>query len=80
MWWALADVPYGTTVTYGALAHRLGLPAGSARGVGGALGANPIVIVLPCHRVVGADGGLTGFGGGVARKEALLALEGSALL
>lgn len=80
VWWALADVPYGTTVTYGALADRLGLPAGSARGVGNALGANPIVIVLPCHRVVGADGGLTGFGGGVARKKALLALEGSALL
>jgi len=80
VWWALADVPYGTTVTYGVLADRLGLPPGSARGVGNALGANPIVIVLPCHRVVGADGGLTGFGGGVARKEALLALEGSALL
>jgi methylated-DNA-[protein]-cysteine S-methyltransferase len=79
VWWALADVPYGTTVTYGMLADRLGLP-GSARGVGTALGANPIVIVLPCHRVIGADGGLTGFGGGVARKEALLALEGSALL
>lgn len=80
VWWALADVPYGTTVSYGTLAARLRLPAGSARGVGSALGANPIVIVLPCHRVVGADGGLTGFGGGVARKEALLALEGSALL
>jgi methylated-DNA-[protein]-cysteine S-methyltransferase len=80
VWAALREVPYGTTVSYGELADRMGLPAGSARSVGLALGANPIVIVLPCHRVVGADGTLTGFGGGIARKEALLALEGSALL
>lgn len=77
VWRALAEVPYGTTVSYGELAARVGSPA---RAVGTALGANPIVIVLPCHRVIGADGGLTGFGGGVARKERLLALEGSALL
>ncbi|WP_304606032.1 methylated-DNA--[protein]-cysteine S-methyltransferase [Actinotalea lenta] len=77
VWWALADLGYGTTVSYGTLAARVG---GSPRSVGAALGANPIVIVLPCHRVVGADGGLVGFGGGVARKETLLALEGSALL
>ena len=77
VWRALAEVPYGTTVSYGELATRVGAPA---RAVGVGLGANPIVIVLPCHRVIGADGGLTGFGGGVARKERLLALEGSALL
>ncbi|MCV2392716.1 methylated-DNA--[protein]-cysteine S-methyltransferase [Actinotalea sp. M2MS4P-6] len=77
VWRALADVPYGTTITYGELAARVGA---SARAVGVALGQNPIVIVLPCHRVIGADGGLTGFGGGVERKETLLALEGSALL
>lgn len=80
VWLALRDVPYGTTVTYGELAGRLDLPPGSARAVGAALGANPIVIVLACHRVIGADGGLTGFGGGIVRKETLLALEGSALL
>lgn len=80
VWLALRDVPYGTTVTYGELADRLGLPSGSARAVGAALGANPLAVVLACHRVIGADGGLTGFGGGIARKTALLALEGSALL
>ncbi len=80
VWAVLREVPYGTTISYGELADRMGLPPGSARSVGLALGANPIVIVLACHRVIGADGTLTGFGGGVARKEALLALEGSALL
>ncbi len=80
VWAALREVPYGTTISYGELADRVGLPPGSARSVGLALGANPIVIVLACHRVIGADGTLTGFGGGIARKEALLALEGSALL
>lgn len=71
----LAQVPYGRTETYGGLATRIGR-AGSARAVGGALNRNPIPIVLPCHRVVGATGSLVGFGGGLDRKRALLALEG----
>jgi methylated-DNA-[protein]-cysteine S-methyltransferase len=79
VWLALREIPYGTTTTYGVIADRLGLPAGSARAIGLANGQNPIAVVVPCHRVIGADGGLTGFGGGIERKEVLLALEGSAL-
>jgi methylated-DNA-[protein]-cysteine S-methyltransferase len=75
VWAALADIPWGETTTYGALAAQLGKP-GSARAVGAANGANPLPIVLPCHRVVGADGGLTGFGGGLDRKRWLLRHEG----
>lgn len=72
-----AHVPYGTTTTYGALARRGGLGQGheAARGVGSIMGSNPLVIVVPCHRVLAADG-LGGFGGGRAAKEWLLALEG----
>jgi methylated-DNA-[protein]-cysteine S-methyltransferase len=72
---ALAGVAYGTTTTYGALAARLGRPTAS-RAVGAALGANPLCVVLPCHRVVASSGALTGYAGGLAAKERLLALEG----
>jgi methylated-DNA-[protein]-cysteine S-methyltransferase len=70
----LARVPYGETATYGGLANRIGRPR-AARAVGGALNRNPIPIVLPCHRVVGATGSLVGYAGGLDRKRALLALE-----
>ncbi len=73
-WLALADIPYGQTVSYGEQARRLGRPD-AVRAVGAANGANPIPIVLPCHRVVGADGSLTGFGGGLEAKRRLLDLE-----
>ena len=72
----LARVPYGETATYGALAARLGKPR-AARAVGGALNRNPLPIVLPCHRVVGASGRLVGYAGGLERKRALLELEGA---
>ena len=75
VWDVLRAIPYGVTWTYGQTAARLGRPK-SSRAVGAANGANPIPIVLPCHRVIGADGGLTGYGGGVERKRALLDLEG----
>jgi methylated-DNA-[protein]-cysteine S-methyltransferase len=73
----LARVPYGETATYGGLAARIGRPR-AARAVGGALNRNPIPIVLPCHRVVGANGKLVGYAGGLERKRALLELEGVA--
>ncbi|MGI9658213.1 MAG: methylated-DNA--[protein]-cysteine S-methyltransferase [Gaiellaceae bacterium] len=72
---ALADVPYGTVATYASLAGDAGRPR-AARAVGSAMNRNPIPIVLPCHRVVGSDGSLTGYAGGLSRKEALLTLEG----
>jgi methylated-DNA-[protein]-cysteine S-methyltransferase len=74
VWAALRDIPFGTTVSYGTLADRIGRPT-AARAVGLANGRNPISIVVPCHRVVGSGGGLTGYGGGVERKQYLLALE-----
>jgi methylated-DNA-[protein]-cysteine S-methyltransferase len=74
VWRALAEVPYGRTLTYGELAARLGRPA-AARAVGAANALNPISIVVPCHRLVGADGALTGYGGGVERKRMLIELE-----
>lgn len=73
-WRALADIPFGTTVSYGEQARRLGRPR-AVRAVGAANGRNPLPIVLPCHRVLGADGSLVGFGGGLARKRALLQHE-----
>ena len=76
VWQALADIPYGGTISYAQLAQRLGNPNGT-RAVGAANGRNPLPIVLPCHRVIGADGGLTGFGGGLPTKEFLLRLEGA---
>ena len=73
VWEALLEIPYGETVTYGELARHLGCK--SAQAVGGAVGRNPISILIPCHRVVGSDGKLTGYAGGVEKKEALLKLE-----
>lgn len=74
VWEALRRVPYGAVVTYGELASLVGRP-GAARAVGMAVGRNPIGIIVPCHRVIGAGGALTGYGGGVDRKRWLLALE-----
>ena len=74
----LARVPYGHVTTYGALAAKIGRPK-AARAVGGAMNRNPIPIVLPCHRVVGAGGSLVGYAGGLERKETLLRLEGALL-
>lgn len=74
IWAALREVPYGTTVSYGELARRAGRPR-SARAVGAAMAANPLPILIPCHRVIGSDGSLTGFGGGLEAKRLLLALE-----
>lgn len=74
VWRALLDVPYGATISYAQLAARIGMPTAS-RAVGLANGSNPLPIVIPCHRVIGADGKLTGYGGGLPIKERLLALE-----
>jgi methylated-DNA-[protein]-cysteine S-methyltransferase len=76
VWRALTEIPYGKTISYGELARRIGQPSAS-RAVGLANGANPLPIVVPCHRVIGANGSLTGFGGGLPIKRRLLALEGS---
>lgn len=76
VWEELRRIPRGATVTYAQLAARVGRP-GAARAVGSAVARNPITIVVPCHRVVGADGSLTGYSGGIERKRALLALEGA---
>jgi methylated-DNA-[protein]-cysteine S-methyltransferase len=78
-WLALASIPYGQTVSYGEQARRLGLGNDAARAVGAANGQNPLPIVLPCHRVIGADGSLTGFGGGLDVKRFLLEHEGALL-
>ena len=78
VWAALREIPPGTTVSYGELAERLGRRK-SARAVGLANGANPVAIVVPCHRVIGTDGSLTGYGGGISRKCWLLIHEGVAL-
>jgi methylated-DNA-[protein]-cysteine S-methyltransferase len=75
VWGALRKIPVGSTVSYGALARRLGCPK-AVRAVGLANGANPIGVVVPCHRVVGADASLTGYGGGIERKRWLLSHEG----
>ena len=76
VWAELLRIPYGSTLSYGELAGRVGNRNGS-RAVGAANGANPIGLVVPCHRVIGADGSLTGYGGGLPIKEALLQLEGA---
>ena len=75
VWNELLTVPYGETETYGGLAVRCGFSEVSARAVGGAVGHNPVSVIVPCHRVVGADGSLTGYAGGTDRKRKLLALE-----
>jgi methylated-DNA-[protein]-cysteine S-methyltransferase len=74
VWRGLGEIPYGETVTYGELARTVGVPGG-ARAVGLANGRNPVAIVVPCHRVIGAGGSLTGYAGGVSRKRYLLELE-----
>lgn len=79
VWRALLDIPYGQTTTYGELARRLGKP-NAARAVGAANGQNPVAIVIPCHRVIGSDGSLTGYASGVDIKDALLGLERSGRL
>ena len=81
VWEILLTIPFGRTMTYGGiaaeLARRNGLARMSAQAVGGAVGHNPISLIVPCHRVIGADGSLTGYGGGLDRKRFLLALEGA---
>lgn len=74
VWRALTEIPYGETVSYTWVANRIGSPA-AVRAVGAANGSNPVAIVVPCHRVIGANGALTGYAGGIWRKERLLALE-----
>lgn len=77
VWQALERIPYGSTTSYGALAASLGLRPGAARALGAAIGANPLLVVRPCHRVIGASGALTGYAAGLPRKRALLELEGA---
>lgn len=77
VWRQLRKIPYGRTITYAALARRVGNER-ACRAVGAANGRNPLPIIVPCHRVIGSDGSLTGFGGGIAAKRRLLALEGAA--
>ncbi|MFE6685707.1 methylated-DNA--[protein]-cysteine S-methyltransferase [Streptomyces sp. NPDC057743] len=77
IWRALDDIPYGTTTTYGRLAEALGVPRADVRALGTAIGANPLLLVRPCHRVVGADGTMRGYAAGVERKTALLTHEGA---
>ncbi|MPZ63810.1 MAG: methylated-DNA--[protein]-cysteine S-methyltransferase [Propionibacteriales bacterium] len=79
VWEALRSIPYGQTASYGDIARRLGLGPRGSRAVGTANGANPIPVVVPCHRVIGADGNLTGYGGGLDRKQTLLSLENPGL-
>jgi methylated-DNA-[protein]-cysteine S-methyltransferase len=76
IWQALRRIPYGDTISYAQLAMRIGKPS-TMRAVGAANGRNPPPIVVPCHRVIGADGSLTGFGGGLPTKQFLLQLEGA---
>ncbi|MFE7774332.1 methylated-DNA--[protein]-cysteine S-methyltransferase [Streptomyces sp. NPDC057445] len=77
VWRALEEIPYGETVTYGQIAARVGSTGAGVRAVGTAIGRNPLLVVRPCHRVIGADGALRGYAGGLARKERLLGLEGA---
>jgi methylated-DNA-[protein]-cysteine S-methyltransferase len=77
VWTELTKIPYGSTVSYGGIARALGKRPVAARAVGLANGANPISVIVPCHRVIGSDGSLTGYGGGLDRKELLLRLEGA---
>ena len=79
IWRALDSVRYGTTITYGELAAQLGVPRDRIVALGAAVGANPLLIIRPCHRVIGADGTMRGYAGGVERKQWLLAHEGALL-
>lgn len=78
VWNELLRIPYGVTISYAELAHRIGRPS-AIRAVGTANGANPVPVIVPCHRVIGSNGTLTGYGGGIERKQWLLALEGRRL-
>lgn len=78
VWDALSDIPYGETASYGEIAARIGQP-GAARAVGMAIGRNPITVIVPCHRVIGANGALTGYAGGLQAKQVLLDLESGSL-
>ena len=77
VWMEVAKIPFGQTTTYLKISQKLGNPA-AIRAVGAAIGANPILVILPCHRVLGRDGNLTGYAGGLKRKKALLEVEGHA--
>ena len=77
VWTELTKIPYGSTISYGEIALALGKRLVASRAVGLANGSNPISVIVPCHRVIGSDGGLTGYGGGLERKELLLQLEGA---
>ncbi len=79
IWQALDSVRYGTTITYGQLAAQLGVPRDRIQALGAAIGANPLAIIRPCHRVIGSDGTMRGYAGGVERKQQLLAHEGALL-
>ena len=79
VWQELQEIPWGTTTTYGEVARRIGQPT-AVRAVGSANGRNPVAIVIPCHRVIGSDGSLTGYAGGIATKRRLLQLEGALLM
>jgi methylated-DNA-[protein]-cysteine S-methyltransferase len=79
VWSELVAIPWGQTASYGEIAHRLGHTNAASRAVGSANGSNPIPIVIPCHRVIGANGSLTGYAGGLSRKQQLLELEQDAL-
>ncbi|MFG3658502.1 methylated-DNA--[protein]-cysteine S-methyltransferase [Streptomyces sp. NPDC047706] len=77
VWDAIESLPYGATTTYGEIAARIGAPRAAVRAVGGAIGANPLLVLRPCHRIIGAGGSLTGYAGGLDRKVRLLTLEGA---
>jgi methylated-DNA-[protein]-cysteine S-methyltransferase len=79
IWRALDSVRYGTTISYGQLAAQLGVPRDRIQALGAAIGANPLAIIRPCHRVIGSDGSMRGYAGGVQRKQQLLAHEGALL-
>jgi len=79
IWRALDSVRYGTTISYGQLAARLGVPRDRIQALGAAIGANPLAIIRPCHRVIGSDGSMRGYAGGVERKQQLLVHEGALL-
>ena len=79
IWRALDSVQYGTTISYGQLAAQLGVPRDRIQALGAAIGANPLAIIRPCHRVIGSDGGMRGYAGGVERKQQLLVHEGALL-
>ncbi|MDG9681541.1 methylated-DNA--[protein]-cysteine S-methyltransferase [Streptomyces sp. DH18] len=78
VWAALESIPYGSTVSYGDVAARVGASGAGVRAVGTAIGRNPLLVVRPCHRVIGADGALRGYAGGLERKKLLLGIEGGA--